>query len=344
MRTAMTILLVMCACVASAQHPDMLTNIVGQATADRTVSPGSGIDLQASTGDSTASIKISSQPMGPNFRTWQAVASAPLSKGGGPTDITTAQAFPDAFTLTARLTEYKLAALSSAPTSQNAKDAIAAICADVMLGAKAKNLPDDVLKKLTCSTGEDFELNEVHTYAPRDYAHAEALLFDVTQPDLMWGATATAGYRSFDYIGSTGDKAKASRTPLGTSVFFGIIPADTLTLFTIGGEYRRKYKEADNGAICPPGATRCNTGPIGPPTRKDQKIAYVETRRLIANRAVSLKAGYDFSSHHWSVDLPVYLVSTEKGALAGGVRASWEQTNKPQLGLFVSSTFSLFPF
>jgi hypothetical protein len=339
-------LLTICACAAMAQSPNMLTSVVGPATADRAVSPGSGIDVQASTDDSTASIKLSSKPTGPHFRTWQAVASAPLSEGGSPTDIVTAQGFPDAFTLTAKLSNYNLAALSSPPTSQTAKDTIAAICADVMLAAKAKNLSDDDLKKLTCSSGEDIDLGEVGKFVPQDQGRAEALLFDVTKPDTMWGATATAGYRSFDYLQNTGDAGKASRTPLGASVFFGIIPPGTLTLFTAGAEYRRKYKEADSGAICPPSAatsTQCKTGPVGAPTRTDQKIAYLETRRLMGTHAVSLRTGFDFASHHWSADLPVYLIATDNGALAGGVRASWEQTKKVQLGVFVSA-FSLFPF
>jgi hypothetical protein len=345
MKTALTtILFAILPCVAMAQNPNMLNNVAGPATADRAVSPGSGIDVQASTDDSNASIKISSKPTGPQFRTWQAVASAPLSKGGSPTDIVTAQGFPDSFTLTAKLSNYKLAALSpKAADTQTAKDTIAAICADVMLAAKAKNLADDTIKKLTCATGEDFDLGEVGTYAPQDQSRAEALLFDPTKSDTMWGATATAGYRSFDYLQTTGDQVTVSRTPLGASVFFGIIPPRTLTLFTAGLEYRRKYKEADSGAVCPPSTTQCKTGAVGAPTRTNQKLAYLETRRLMGSSAASLKTGYDFASHHWSADLPVYLIATDKGALAGGVRASWEQTKKWQFGVFVSA-FSLFPF
>ena len=56
-----------------------------------------------------------------------------------------------------------------------------------------------------------------------------------------------------------------------------------------------------------------------------------------------LKLAYDFEADHWSGDLPIYLVRTASGALAGGIRAGFEEDKDWQFGVFVSSSFSLFP-
>jgi len=337
------LLLAICSYTAQAQSPDALTSVVGPAPNDRAISPGSGIEVQATTDASNASIKVSSVATGRFFTTWQGVASAPLSKTENQTNVAAAQGFPDSFVFTAKYSGYNLAAALSAPdlTSASAKETIDQVCADVK--AKAKGMSDDDLKKLKCSE-DSMDLGVVGKYAPQDLSRAQALFFDPSKPDTMWGATGTVGYRSFQYLQTSGGKLKANRTPVGGSLFLGIIPPHTLTLFTGGAEYRRKYKESDSGAICPPASVQCKTGPVGAPTRNDQKLAYFEVRRLMSNHAVSLKTAYDFASHHWSGDLPIYLIKTPTGALAGGVRASWEQTKGAQFGVFVSSAFSLFPF
>ncbi len=89
---------------------------------------------------------------------------------------------------------------------------------------------------------------------------------------------------------------------------------------------------------------QCKTGPIGGPKKEQQKLVFAEVRRLIFNRAVSLKVAYDFDANKPSADLPVYLVRTASGALSGGIRAGWEKDKELQFGVFVSGSFSLFPF
>ena len=65
------------------------------------------------------------------------------------------------------------------------------------------------------------------------------------------------------------------------------IVALSLTLFTAGLEYRRKYKEADSGAVCPPSTTQCKTGAVGAPTRTELDAAVLSKRgaEFVARRS-----------------------------------------------------------
>jgi hypothetical protein len=332
--------LLLCTTVAVlAQEPAGLNGLVGPATADRAINAGSGVELQASTDNTTATIKASRTASGPGttFSTWQALASAPLSKGGDSTAIATAQGFPDSFSLTGKYVGYAIPATTLDPNNPAIKET----CAVMRAGAKAKGLSDDDVKKLECDEGN------MAKYAPQEFDRFDALFWDTTKADVMWGGSATIGYRQFQYLQTTADKAKATKNPWGLSAFFGVIPPRVSMLVTGGIDYRKKYKEADAGTLCPPAGTtttQCKTGAIGPPQKNDQKLAYIELRRLFKGHAASLKTGYDAASHHWSADLPIYLIASPTGALTGGIRASWEQTKDFQFGVFVGSSFSLFPF
>jgi len=82
----------------------------------------------------------------------------------------------------------------------------------------------------------------------------------------------------------------------------------------------------------------------GAPSPDQQQLLFAEVRALFGGHAVSLKAAYDFKKGTLSGDLPIYLVKSPSGAMSGGIRVSWEEKKDVQYGVFVSSSFSLFPF
>jgi hypothetical protein len=223
---------------AAAQHvsPAGVPKLVGSAPSDRAIAPVSGVEVQATTDDTTASITASHEESGVQSRSWQVVASAPLTRGGGATDIAAAKGFPDAFTLTGKYGSYHLPVRK---LDENAKKERNDICAQMRVAAVTQGVAEDDANKLVCGGGN------VGKFAPQDLDRFETLFFDRTRRDTMWGATATAGYRHFDFVQTSGDKASTNHTPMGGSLFFGVIPANEDTLFTGTLEYRKKYKEND---------------------------------------------------------------------------------------------------
>jgi hypothetical protein len=317
-----------------------IASVVGQGTADRAIDAGgSGFEIQALSDSTTATVKASRtfSRFG-LFNETQLSASAPLSKGSDSTSIAAASGFPNAFTVTAKYVGFNLA---SKPFDANAPTA-KAICDEIRAAALARGMTQKEADDLICESGNVFE------YVPGRIDDFEALFFDMTMGHSMYGASGTVGHRTFEYLQTTDhEKATASRTPWGASIFAGFIPPNSAMLLAAGFEYRDKYKDADAATVCPPAgsaAVQCKTGAIGAPKQEQQKIVYAEVRRLFLNRAVSLKLAYDFETDKPSADLPIYLIRTAGGALSGGIRAGWEKDKDPQFGVFVSGTFSLFPF
>jgi len=325
-------------------EPAGLSALIGHAPSDRAINPGSAFDITASSDDSTATIKASLKQFPADAHnivtTLQAVASAPLSKSDNSTAIATAQGFPDSFSMTAKYVGYQIPLKSRDQIVNGYPTLKTLFCDRAVANAVAQGKTQKEADDLNCDSGT------IATYLPEELDRFDAFFWDTTQRDLMWGASTTLGYRQFNYLQTDATKTMASRTPWGASAFFGIIPRNSTTLLTGGLDYRRKYKDSDTGTICPAttGMTvQCKTGSIGAPKQNDQKLAYIEIRRLFKTTAASLKAGYDAATHHWSTDVPIYVITTPNGTLGGGIRASWEQTKHWQFGVFVSS-FSLFPF
>jgi hypothetical protein len=58
--------------------------------------------------------------------------------------------------------------------------------------------------------------------------------------------------------------------------------------------------------------------------------------------AAALTATYDFEKNTTGIELPIYFVANDKGALAGGIRFGWrDDTDDVTVGLFVGKAFSV---
>ena len=344
-RTRMSIVFIVSLCFSAALfaqlHPNGLAQNVGESTADRSVDSGQpAFEISASSDTTNATIKAARTISTRNlFTALQLAASAPLNKASDSTVIAAAQGFPNAFSLTGKYTEYRLA---GRPFDHTDPD-WAFICKKMREAAVAKGSTQQEADALDCESGN------VHAFVPALLPRFEALFWDMSKAHWIWGGTGTVGHRNFEYLQTADqEKATASKTPWGASVFFAVIPPNTQTLLTVGFEYRDKYKDADAKTVCPaPGdatSVTCKTGPLGEPVEEKQRLASAEVRRLFAGRAASLKVAFDFEKDKWSADLPVYLVKSPAGALAGGIRFGWEEDKDPVVGVFVGGNFSLFPF
>jgi len=336
-----------------AQQPTAktLVGIVGQSTADRAVDGGlSSIQVQASTDDSNAMVKAArtrsfTDPDDPTralSTSWSLTASAPLSKGGDATALLSGDGFPDSFTLKTKYTRYLLSGRRRPdfdnPDVVKKRDVI---CEELILGAIKKGVSPEDAKGLECDTGN------VKKFIPERLEDHNALFWDDDRSHYLWGGSATVGHRQFKYLETDLTEKSTSKTPWGVSVFGATVPRGMDTLLTGGFEYRSKQKDADEKTLCPQtaGASQleCKTGPIGAPVDADEQLVYVEMRRLMLSRAMSLKVTYNFETEKLGLDLPVYVIPSSDSGLAGGIRVGWLETEGAQIGVFVTSSFKLFP-
>jgi len=335
----------------SSPTPAALSRIVGEATADRDVDSGlSTIELEAATDDTSATVKASrtrsvAMPVDRArvvFKSWSLAASAPLGEGGDATTLVSRTGFPDAFTLKGKYTRYifkgrRLPDLTDSEVVKRRDD----ICEDVVEGAVREGVKEDEAKLLNCDSGT------VAQYAPHRLHDHNALFFEKKRSQWMWGGTATVGHREFKYLQQDLSEHTTSKTPWGGSAFVALVPRNTAMLLTAGAEYRDKYKDADAKTLCPQSSgtssLECKTGSVGAPVDADEQIVYLELRRMMLSRAVSFKALYDFEKDQFGLDVPIYMIRNSDAGLAGGIRVAWLETEGAEVGVFVTSSFSLFP-
>lgn len=193
---------------------------------------------------------------------------------------------------------------------------------------------------------------DVQTYAEEYYDEFESLFFDQQRNRYLWGLSGRIGYENFEFLEENStDKSDKSKTPWSISGHFGLFPASSLTLITVGLEYQNAFKNADERTICAApdanGLQQCQTAPFGEPVDNDKFLLSLEGRRIFQNLpykpAASLKLTYDFEDDTFGADLPIYLLRDAKSNLNGGVRFGWrDDTDDLIVGVFVGSTFSLF--
>jgi hypothetical protein len=318
-------------------------SLLATAPADRSVDVGeSEFEIQATTDDTTATIKASRSIAGTKVPTTvQLAASAPLAKSGA-TNLATWSGFPNAFTLTGKYTGYLVKGRRTGVLQGTDRLTFDRLCSEMRANAREAGRPESEAAELDCAT------DNIVSFLPSSEVLFDSLFWDEATTHYMWGGSATVGHGVFEYLDATSVETKtATRTPWGFSAYAAMIPKNSLMLLTGGIEYRDKHKDADAATICPPGdgttAQQCKTGSLGEPVNQQQKLVFGEVRRNFGKTAASLKVGYDFENDNWSADLPLYLVRSASGALAGGIRAGWEDGKDVQLGVFVSSSFSLFP-
>jgi hypothetical protein len=343
-----------------------------RSTADRAVEqPLAGkflAQVQAATDDSTATVKTGwtiSDRRGQRriFDTITLSASAPLAKGGEPTSIFGSDGFPDAFALTGKYTRYSVAVKHRSEQEESALDAL---CNDVEQKMRTQVEADEqtirlakafgktdaeataVAKKYAQSAPFQCDSNTVTKFAKDRRPEFDRLMGVGMGGHRFWGGSASVGHRRFTFLNQDLTESKANNTPWGLSAFVAALPNRMNMLFTLGYDYRNKEKDADKKTLCPASGTppvECKTGPLGAPVKDNTQAAYLEMRKEFGGRALSLKVAYDFEKDQASLDLPIYLVASGKddGGLAGGIRVGWVEKQGAQIGVFVTSVFSLFP-
>lgn len=179
----------------------------------------------------------------------------------------------------------------------------------------------------------------------------------------FFGLEFAGNQASYKFLNrSTFKLGKESHFGYSTTVFGGLLLDHGLT--SLGGSftYGRNYQAGDDVTICQAttvvGQTQCITAPDGAPIRSTSKIVAAEARHAFAGKigehakmAIGGEFSYDLNSKAYSIDVPLYLITDEKGLLRGGIRGTYlnqkDTVNGGRRGdvglsLFVGVPFSVF--
>lgn len=338
---------------AQASESGQILAETGNATFDRAVSASrNGIEISTANASSRVSLTTGQDfstgggnGTGANFLGWSLTASAPLEKSEDLTDLATLDGLANAFTLEFKLTQYEAPGVRI-PNNTALLDEI---------GDQAEAVFKSVGPRGNCPKFvRDF--NCVQEYVPQRYAEFKSLFWDPKQPKWIRGVKAKVGYETFDFFDPVSfSENDDTKTPWSVGAFYGVIPSGSRTLYAISYEHQTSYKASTSQTMCMAAdpttmVQSCQTGAFAEPSEETKKLLSFEARRRIENplfgqspAAFSAGVTYDFESETLGVDVPVYLFSSEKEALNGGIRFGWRDDDDDLIvGLFVGSTFEIF--
>ena len=89
----------------------------------------------------------------------------------------------------------------------------------------------------------------------------------------------------------------------------------------------------------------CSDKRIGAPTETEKTVVYFDYgKRFLSNKgAMKLKISRDLDSDITGVELPIWYVRDDKGALSGGVQFDWnDKEDDLSIAVFIATPFELF--
>ena len=169
----------------------------------------------------------------------------------------------------------------------------------------------------------------------------------------VFGVEASLGYRDHGFVDQTTlAMSSEAHIPWGIKAFYAYLPKYSLSSWTFSAEYQDAVEDADKGVLCPPSsgaAVQCLSGPLGRPSSDDRLLTSIEYRSQFETRlplfpriGTSLEFSYDHESDTYGIDLPIYLVSDDKGGLTGGVRLGYTSEDDDFVAaVFIGAPLSL---
>jgi hypothetical protein len=165
------------------------------------------------------------------------------------------------------------------------------------------------------------------------------------------GLRTAVGYHDYTYYDAASlSKHELSRFSLsGGAELSWLLDSATITA---GARYQRAFQAARSQTACHvvsvPSTVQCVTGGLAPPQRTDSIPLSLELHAawelrhpllgLLPAIGIAPRLEVDALSDNWSVDVPVYLVRDEHGALSGGFRIGYSSHEGKVIGsIFVSS-------
>lgn len=296
----------------------------------------------------------------PAFATLSTTVSAPLGTGSTTTQLATLDGLADSTNITLKVIGFWVQ--TREPTAEEKAHFCGAIRDAAKNAQNAKRPDKGDLKRCKSSKGLDSkcgsgnrvccstdnaELLSCMGLMPKSEADAFSNSFWLSPVTWASGFSTTVGTKSYQFLQPTTlGTTKQTLTPWSAQAFVATQWGESL--LTGGFKYQVAYRDATSGSLCPSPTTypvQCKTGPIGPPSRTESPIPYLEYRRRIgAGFAIDPSVNYDLKKSVVGINLPVYFVGDGKGKLTGGASVGWRSDQSgTQFGLFVGSAFSLSP-
>jgi hypothetical protein len=324
----------------AAPHVNATLNEVVPAPADKGVSTPGAVEIRAGQDAGAVSISLtileSSKAASRGiFSTWTFTAAAPLNKDSADTTLGTLDGLTSATTL-----ELKWSNFVAQGMRQPDKTRLSEICNEAkrnfkdLNGKEASEDACDDPSWLKANLSDDL------------YREHDGNLWEPSAKLWVYGLSGKIGHKAFKFVDpNTLGKTDTDEVPWSARAFVAWHPNRSRLLVAASLEYQQSFKDADSQVLCPAGAApvTCVGGPIGQPKEEKKQLASLEFRKRFLSWpiAISMSATHDFESHVNGLDMPIYLVVNDKGALIGGLRLGWrDDTDDFGIGVFVGKTFS----
>ncbi|NKB38357.1 MAG: hypothetical protein GKR93_14540 [Gammaproteobacteria bacterium] len=208
-----------------------------------------------------------------------------------------------------------------------------------------------LIKAKLCSEidiyGDDCSADNYSKKWKKIYQSKRSITANVT--GTIFGVRIEGGNEKFSFLVPANlTKSSADETPYAISINGGRIFGKNY----VGGGYRyeRGYKAQKSIQVCQPLAnasttTSCESGAFGSPLEQERHNVYAEWRFKLPNEkiAFSPRVTVDLEEGEYGFDMPIYLTTTEKHGLSGGVRLGWSSESDDVTGtVFFGSTFKYF--
>jgi hypothetical protein len=322
------------------------------ATTDRALQPeGLQVQVTATTDSSTASVRLSrtlsdGDEDTASYSSFAVIASAPLSKSSGPTDIGTLDGFVNSARLRLQYSRFERTFVDPQGPEY---DALVATVRSKCRANRGERCDRDIIDNNFVAThAPELETRFLELFRTRGDGQ-------VDRSGFAYGLEGSIGYSNFRYVlPGPARREEGDRIPLSAKAFISWLPDVRRNAITLGAEYQRTFEDASSATLCPvvPGTTEltCLSGPLGEPVARERLIGSLEYRQIFfGNRnsiipawGFSTQISYDALNDDFAIDVPIYLAGDSAGRVNGGVRFGYT-TNGDDLavGVFVGTNFSL---
>lgn len=182
----------------------------------------------------------------------------------------------------------------------------------------------------------------------------------------FWGASATAGYKEFEFLDrdlltATGEIKKTDdrETPWSVGVQAGWVrvsddpeKSDEALIFSVAHE--RSFEAADKVENCKPvesfeavdSLRSCESVPLGGPSGGDSLKVGLEWRKKMKRVAFAVRGYYrdiEGEGEEVGAELPLYFARDDKKEFTGGIVFGWNDDDGESLAIFVGKQFKVNP-
>jgi hypothetical protein len=162
----------------------------------------------------------------------------------------------------------------------------------------------------------------------------------------FWGMQLKYGQEKFNYM-NLNDFSKEGDTvaPRSLGLYYGYIWPGYKESILFGIDYQKSYKAADEQTFCRENSDlnlyECNTSSFMAPTKKTNKLVFLEYRSNFKKYAIEPRITIDIESDTIGFNLPIMLWKDKNKRFNSGIRFGYrDDTEEISFGVFVGTPFN----